>query len=390
MDDILLRIYNEAWPTWRATTVYLVWVSFQALLYMYAPGPVGEGLPCIDGPDQGVRLKYKYNGQFAWGVTLVMVAVLHFTGVFRLTELASMFGPMQTVCNLYTYLLILALYLHARWTNTLERRTDSPVYDYFMGPKLNPRIGNFDVKFFHELRPGIMHWFFTTIGFAIKQYERDGAVTMPMLLVCFYHLCFVNACYKGEQCVPMSMDIIYEKFGWMLGWLDLVCVPFVFPLQAYYLYVIPPFEHPWYITSLLLFAHCFAYYMFDTSNAQKDYFRANEKKDQHHIPYGFPNLPWSKLDNPNYLPTKRGTKLLLDGWWKYARHCNYAGDIIMSWTWGLTCGVSSYFPFAYTTYLTPLLLHRERRDNIECKRKYGEDWDKYCEAVPYRIFPYIY
>jgi len=190
--------------------------------------------------------------------------------------------------------------------------------------------------------------------------------------------------------VPFSMDIIYEKFGWMLLMLDIVMVPFIFPLQAYYLYKIGPFEHTPLVTFLLLFTHCFAYFMFDTANAQKDYFREQDHPENAHIGKGFPNLPWSKLTNPKYLQTKRGTKLLLSGWWGIARHMNYTGDILMSWVWGLTCGTGSYFPFAYTTYLTPLLLHREIRDDRDCARKYGQDWEEYKKHVPYRLIPYVY
>lgn len=36
-----------------------------------------------------------------------------------------------------------------------------------------------------------------------------------------------------------------------------------------------------------------------------------------------------------------------------------------------------------------LLLHRQIRDDEACKEKYGSDWDRYCEKVPYRIIPYV-
>jgi len=36
------------------------------------------------------------------------------------------------------------------------------------------------------------------------------------------------------------------------------------------------------------------------------------------------------------------------------------------------------------------LTHRQRRDDENCEKKYGKDWDKYKEMVPYRIIPYVY
>ena len=173
-----------------------------------------------------------------------------------------------------------------------------------------------------------------------------------------------------------TMDIIHEKFGWMLLMLDIVMVPFIFPMQAYYIYAARP-QHS---TAYLLFflaMHCIGYYIFDTANSQKDYFRENPNEA---VPSGFPRLPWGRLHEPKYIQTQRGTKLLVDGWWAHARHCNYLGDLLMSWSWGLTCGYGSIFPFAYTAYLTPLLIHREIRDDRECRQKYGEDWEKYKNA----------
>ena len=32
------------------------------------------------------------------------------------------------------------------------------IYDFFMGHELNPRIRSFDLKFFCELRPGLIGW----------------------------------------------------------------------------------------------------------------------------------------------------------------------------------------------------------------------------------------
>lgn len=32
------------------------------------------------------------------------------------------------------------------------------MYDFFMGRELNPRIRSFDIKFFCEMRPGLIGW----------------------------------------------------------------------------------------------------------------------------------------------------------------------------------------------------------------------------------------
>lgn len=53
-------------------------------------------------------------------------------------------------------------------------------------------------------------------------------------------------------------------------------------------------------------------------------------------------------------------------------------------------GFSHLLPYFYVIYFTVLLIHREDRDERQCRAKYGLAWDTYCRRVPYRIFPYIY
>lgn len=46
--------------------------------------------------------------------------------------------------------------------------------------------------------------------------------------------------------------------------------------------------------------------------------------------------------------------------------------------------------YFYMLYFAILLIHRERRDEEKCRRKYGKDWEKYCQQVKSRIIPGIY
>lgn len=49
----------------------------------------------------------------------------------------------------------------------------------------------------------------------------------------------------------------------------------------------------------------------------------------------FPQLPGGTVHNAKYIQTQHGNKLLIDGWWKYARKPNYSADMIQSLTWSL-------------------------------------------------------
>jgi len=379
----LLAHLAHAVPTWKATIVYLVWLAWQALLAWIGPGPSGQGALLPDGHS---RLTYRYNGLFAWYLTLVAATALHVTGVFPLSTLYAEFGPLVTVATIVATALAALCYVGGRLSGRTNRASGNPIYDFFMGSVLNPRIGSFDIKFFVELRPGIMLWFLLSAAMLAQQRAAYGLVTTSMLLVVFYHACYANACFKGEECVPMSMDIAYENFGWMLSFGNLVWVPFVYCLQAYYVLTITPADIPRGFALPMLVLHMVGYWVFDTANSQKDYFR-NEGRA---LRDAFPRLPWGRLRHPETLSTARGTPLLVSGWWGQARHMNYTGDLLMAWTWGLTCGFGSVIPYVYAVFLTLLLLHRLRRDERECRLKYGTDWDAYCRRVPYRLVPGVY
>lgn len=121
------------------------------------------------------------------------------------------------------------------------------------------------------------------------------------------------------------------------------------------------------------------YIIFRGSNGQKDAFRRD------------PNHP--SVKHLKTLPTKRGTKLIISGWWGVARHINYFGDWLMGVAWCMPTGLpglQAIVPYFYAMYFAVLLIHRDRRDDANCKQKYGADWDKYCSIVKSRIVPFIY
>jgi hypothetical protein len=369
-------------PTLKAVAIYGAWFAFQALLQIYAPGKWVDGSPLGDGS----RLKYKMNGWFSWWATWVVVAILVGSGLIKGSILYDEFGPLMSTVNLFTFGLCVYLYVKGRTQPDDGKAvvTGNVFYDYFMGTGLNPRDGKFDWKLFCEARPGLIGWVAINFSIAARQYETYHHVSTPMLLVCFFHFWYIADYYLHEEAILSTWDIKHENFGWMLCWGDLVWVPFTYTLQALYLLANPGAVLPMWAYVLITLLHFAGFAIFRGTNIQKHHFSKDPEAP----------LRWTSLfgagKKPQYIQTKRGTRLLANGFWGVARHLNYCGDLMMALSWCLVCGFGHLLPYFYIIYFTILLVHRERRDHVTCAAKYGADWDEYCKKVPYRIFPGIY
>jgi protein-S-isoprenylcysteine O-methyltransferase Ste14 len=360
-------------PTVTATAVVGGWLIFQAVLQVCTPGKQVQGPLLSDG----TRLTYKMNGWLAWWLTWV-VLVAGFAGQFYSpAAVADQFGALLTTTNIFTYAFCIYLYWRGkRFGTRSERITNNVIYDFWLGTALNPRIGNFDLKLFFEARPGLIAWVVLDLAFADKQFQLNGFVSLPMILVCAFHFWYVADFFAHEEAILATWDIRHENFGWMLCWGDIIWVPFTYTIQAQYL-VTHPHDLPWWAVLGIVAINAAGYIIFRGANIQKHRFR----KDPERSVWGRP---------AGYVRTASGSLLLTSGWWGLARHMNYLGDLLMGLAWCLPCGFESPLPYFYIIYLTILLVHRERRDHDMCARRYGADWDAYCAKVRYRILPGIY
>ncbi|XP_021494057.1 delta(14)-sterol reductase TM7SF2 isoform X3 [Meriones unguiculatus] len=251
----------------------------------------------------------------------------------------------------------------------------NPLYDFFLGRELNPRLGSFDFKYFCELRPGLIGWVFINLALLMQEVELRGSPSLAMCLVNGFQLLYVGDALWYEESVLTTMDIIHDGFGFMLAFGDLAWVPFTYSLQAQFLLYHPqPLGLP--MALLICLIKVIGYYIFRGANSQKNTFRKN------------PSDP--SVAGLETIPTATGRQLLVSGWWGMVRHPNYLGDLIMALAWSLPCGVSHLLPYFYLFYFTALLVHREARDEQQCLHKYGHAWQEYCKRVPYRIIPYVY
>lgn len=82
-----------------------------------------------------------------------------------------------------------------------------------VGRELNPRIGQFDIKFFTELRPGLLGWMVINICMGIKQYLNLGRVTNSMVLVLAFQALYVLDSLYNESSILTTMDITTGMYG---------------------------------------------------------------------------------------------------------------------------------------------------------------------------------
>lgn len=359
-------------PTWRAAAILGGWLGLHVVLQLVCPGKVvtGAQLP------SGERLEYKLNGLWSFLVSIALLVALLATGTIRATMILDELGPLLTVATLVAFAQAAWFYVWGRRRGGLERSSGNPIYDFYMGTVLNPRFGLFDLKLFFESHIGMGTWGALAVLLPAAELERTGQLSTPMLVVSLCQLLYITDFFVFESNLLSMLDIIYENYGLMLTHAFLVWMPFNFTLQQQYL-LASPTDLPTWAAVALVALNLAGYVIFRDANLQKQRFRRDPTRNV-----------WGRP--PAVLHTKRGTALLVSGWWGLARHTNYLGDLMMALAWCLATGFSSIVPYFYFIYFAPLLLNRERRDHALCQEKYGADWDEYCRRVPYRIVPFVY
>jgi Delta14-sterol reductase len=288
------------------------------------------------------------------------------------------------------------------------------LYDFFIGRELNPRIvlpnslpligGQVvDIKAFNEMRPGLIGWIILNLAFIAHQYRMHGSISDSILFItAFQALYCLDALYM-EPAILTTIDITTDGFGYMLAFGDYAWLPFIYSMQARYLSVYPLHLGIAGIAGILA-VQGVGYWIFRSSNNEKNRFRTD------------PTDP--RVAHLESITTHTGSKLITSGWWGTARHINYLGDWIMSWSYCLPTGIAGYivhrytnpvtgnvtveveqgeakgwgmiFTYFYIVYFGVLLVHRQLRDDEKCAQKYGKDWDKYLAKVKSRIVPGIY
>jgi Delta24(24(1))-sterol reductase len=364
--------------TWAA---YVTFFVVQIILAAFVPGMLVEGVP-INA--EGKKLPYLCNGYLCYYICLYGVFFCHFVGILPGTYFCDYYGEFLVASMIISDVTSVFWYFYGMVTEPDLPRTGIVVYDFFMGTVLYPRIGIVDIKMIAECRWSWTTLMILTLSCAWKQYEQLGYVTREMGVMLVAHWLYSNATAKGEHCIPCTWDMFHEKFGWMLNFWNTTGVPFLYCFQSFYLLKnqkSPADSQPvwfiWCVYALLVGA----YYIFDTANAHKASWKKAFKRNT------FPQLPWSFLPDPaRCVRTPKGD-LLVDGWYAFGRKLQYTGDILMALSWGLACGFKSPLPYFYFVFFLSMINHRQWRDEVRCKEKYGLYWDIYTKVTPNVFVP---
>uniref|UniRef100_A0A8C5WCH4 Lamin B receptor n=1 Tax=Leptobrachium leishanense TaxID=445787 RepID=A0A8C5WCH4_9ANUR len=302
---------------------FVLWLILHALFFALPVGKVVVG----PAPASGKKLQYRLNGFCALLLTAVTGGVMLYLQIDLLYVYRNFlqFAASGTLLSV-----LLSVYLYVR--SFRARREDlSPagnagtfVYRFFMGRELNPHIRGFDLKYFFALRPGLIGWvFFNGIMLLAEMHvQKRELPSVSMVLVNSFQLLYVAHGLWNEEGAVACMDIVHDGFGFMLAFGNLVWLPFLYSLQAFYL-VNHPVEVSWPGAAAIVALNTLGYIIFRGSNNQKLNFRKN------------PNDP--RLAHLKTIPTSTGKKLLVSGWWGFVRHPHYLGDLLMAWAWCLPC-----------------------------------------------------
>jgi delta24(24(1))-sterol reductase len=192
--------YNGAFPSLKAWTIYWTFFVVEMAFYCLLPGIWAYGKPLpFEG---GKQLKYYCSGVWSFYATIIGAAALHFTGVFPLYTLLDEFGPIMSVAISSGWLVAFVAYFSALARGAQHRMTGYPVYDFFMGAELNPRMfGILDFKMFFEVRLPWYILFGMSCAAAARQYHQYGYVSGEIGILIMAHFLYANACSKGEECI---------------------------------------------------------------------------------------------------------------------------------------------------------------------------------------------
>jgi 7-dehydrocholesterol reductase len=371
-----------AFGTKTAWTIIAVFAAVELALMRLLPGAQFFGPVTANG---NVPV-YKANGVLAFVTSLALFLGasmgLH---LFSPAIVYDNMGGLIGALNVFSVVFCALLYLKGRFapSSSDHSTTGNPVFDYYWGTELYPRVLGWDVKMFTNCRFGMMAWPIILLSFAAKQHELYG-LSDSMMVAVGLQLVYIAKFYWWETGYLRSLDIMHDRAGFYICWGCLVWVPSVYTSSTLFL-VHHPNHLGWPLAITLFALGTLSIFVNYFADAQRQRVRATNGKT---TVWGRPPV----LIVGHYATESGEVKeslLLASGFWGVARHFHYVPEILGALFWTLPALFSNVAPYFYVVFLTALLTDRAFRDDNRCAIKYGDDWKAYCAKVPYKILPGI-
>ena len=371
------------WGSKTAWTIIGIYAAIQLAFMKILPGKT------VYGPKtpNGYTPVYKNNGFLAFLLSIALFWLFGYQlNLFDPAAIYDNLGEILGALNLFSWLFCLLLYFKGIYAPSTPDSGSSgnAIFDYYWGTDLYPHILGFNVKHFTNSRFGMMAWPLLILAFAAKQHQLYG-ISDSMMVSVALQLIYVGTFFYYESGYFKTMDIQEDRAGYYIVWGVMVWVPSIYTLTAHYLV-----QHPVHLgtvfSAVLVIAALLAFYSKTNMNRQRINVRTN---DGNYKIWGHQ----AKIIRAKYKDNKgedRESILLVDGWWGISRHFHYVGEILGALCWSLPALFSNFMPYFYVVFLTILLFHRAKRDDVKCRLKYGKYWEEYCKEVPYKVIPGVF
>lgn len=385
-EGIVITVYKiwqpYFWGSSVAWSMIACFIVFELILMRILPGKKFYGPPTA----KGYMPLYKENGFLAFVITIAIFCLASFgLQLFPATILYDNLGSIFGALNIFSLLFCVLLYLKGRFfpSTSDASTTKNILFDYYWGTELYPQVFGWHIKQFITSRFGMMSWGLFLISYCAKQAELSGLANSMVISVALQGL-YVAKFFLWEKGYLRSLDIMHDRAGFYICWGCLVWVPCVYTSPGMYL-VLHPVQLStalaWIISVLGVISVLINYL------ADKQRMLVRETEGNCKI--------WGRKPTillTHYKTLKGDTKssiLLASGWWGISRHFHYIPEITSAFFWSVPALFTHFSPYFYVCFLSILLLDRAFRDDKRCAKKYGQDWNKYCELVPYKIIPFL-
>ncbi len=384
-------LFSTVWSIWQplffgSATAWKILASFAALQLVLMR--VVPGKPFL-GPitPKGNIPVYKANGFACYSITVALFIlgsfVFHwFSPTIIYDHLGAMFGAL----NIFSLCFCLFLYFKGIFkpSSTDHGSTGNPLFDFYWGTELYPRVMGWDLKQFTNCRFGMMSWGLILISYAAKQNQLYG-LSDSMLIAVALQLIYITKFFLWETGYLRSLDIMHDRAGFYICWGCLVWVPCIYTSSTLYLV-----HHPIHLgdtlATAIFLAGSASIIINYLADRQRQIVRA--KNGACLVWRRPPHLIQAVYTTQTGEPKQ--SLLLASGWWGIARHFHYVPEILGAFFWSVPALFTNFMPYFYVVFLTILLLDRAYRHDKRCAEKYGASWDLYCQRVPYKIIPYVF